>query len=115
MISEQLRGARVALQEHELGSKWLGQEKREKGKREREKEGEDRINRDRKVRQKRWHVGTRGVVGFKGWEGYNISERRQGARLLATGKLIKFLKAGRKGQVGRPTGQDSCAQLVGIL
>lgn len=55
------------------------------------------------------------AVDFKGWEGYNISERRQGARLLATGKLIKFLEAGRKGQVGRPTGQDSCAQLVGIL
>lgn len=35
MISEQLRGARVALQEHELGSKWLGEErKREERKRE---------------------------------------------------------------------------------
>lgn len=35
--------------------------------------------------------------GFKGWEGYNISEWRQGASLLATGKLIKFLQAARKG------------------
>lgn len=33
------------------------------------------------------------VLGFKGWEGYNISEWRQGASLLATGKLIKFLQA----------------------
>jgi len=32
-------------------------------------------------------------LDFKGWEGYNISERRQGASLLATGKLIKFLQA----------------------
>lgn len=64
----------------------------------------------RRLKRSRWVA-----VGFKGWEGYNISERRQGARLLATGKLIKFLEAGRKGQVGRPTGQDSCAQLVGIL
>jgi len=32
---------------------------------------------------------------FKGWEGYDISEWRQGASLLATGKLIKFLQAAR--------------------
>lgn len=85
MISEQLRGARVALQEHELGSKWLGQEKREKGKREREKEGEDRINRDRKVRQKRWHVGTRGWWVLKGGKDtiFQNGDKEQGCLPLA--------------------------------
>lgn len=51
--------------------------------------------------QRRWgrRRCTLGGVGsgFKGWEGYNISEWRQGASLLATGKLIKFLQAAWKG------------------
>lgn len=54
MISEQLRGARVALQEHEPGFK-SGREKREKGRGGEKRE--DRINRDRKVSQKRWYEG----------------------------------------------------------